>query len=68
MKSEGEDFVLVDVREQDEYDTCNLGGQLIPLSSLAEGMKQLDRYMHIVVHCKVAWATGWRSTFRRSDG
>ena len=57
MQNEGEDFVLVDVREQDEYDKANLGGTLIPLGTIDEGMKQLDKAAHIVVHCK----TGSRS-------
>lgn len=53
MRNDGEDFVLVDVREQHEYETCNLGGKLIPLGTIEEGMKQLDKSAHIVVHCKV---------------
>jgi rhodanese-related sulfurtransferase len=57
MRSEGEDFVLVDVREQKEFDTCNLGGLLIPLGTIDGGMNQLDKSAHVVVHCK----TGGRS-------
>ena len=53
LRDAGADFVLVDVREQNEYDVCNLGGKLIPLGSLAERMNELDRGDHIVVHCKV---------------
>lgn len=53
MRGAGEDFVLVDVREQNEHETCNLGGLLIPLGSIQAGMKQLDKDAHVVVHCKV---------------
>lgn len=46
-----EDFVLLDVRNQDEYDRCNLGGILIPLPILLEQMLKLDHNKRIIVHC-----------------
>jgi adenylyltransferase/sulfurtransferase len=49
----GQEFMLVDVREQKEYDICNLGGELIPLGTLPERMSELPKDAHIVVHCKV---------------
>lgn len=45
------DFVLLDVRNPDEYDYCNLGGKLIPLSELSLRMDELKRDQHIIVHC-----------------
>ncbi len=58
LRDSGADFVLVDVREPDEYEVCNLGGELIPLGSLGDRMGELDEKAHIVVHCK----TGPRSS------
>lgn len=46
------DFVLLDVREESEYEQVNLGGKLIPLASLSERLGELDRHDHIVVHCR----------------
>lgn len=46
-----EDFLLLDVRNQDEYDKCNLGGTLIPLPILLEQLAKLDPNKRIVVHC-----------------
>jgi adenylyltransferase/sulfurtransferase len=46
-------FVLLDVREPNEYEIANLGGKLIPLGSLAENISQLDSADEIVVHCKM---------------
>jgi sulfur-carrier protein adenylyltransferase/sulfurtransferase len=46
------DFVLIDVREQHEYEICHLDGQLIPLGTLADRLGELDPHAHIVVHCR----------------
>jgi rhodanese-related sulfurtransferase len=46
------DFVLVDVREESEYETVSLGGRLIPLATLGERIDELDRDARIVVHCR----------------
>lgn len=51
--SEGEkDFLLLDVREEYEYATDQMGGQLIPLNKLATSLDQLEKDRHIVVHCR----------------
>jgi adenylyltransferase/sulfurtransferase len=44
--------MLLDVREQREFEICNLGGELMPLGTLPERLDQLDRDAHIVVHCR----------------
>ena len=53
MRDGNEDFVLVDVREQNELDICEIGGLLMPLGSLSQRMGELDQNAHIVVHCHV---------------
>jgi molybdopterin/thiamine biosynthesis adenylyltransferase/rhodanese-related sulfurtransferase len=49
----GEDFQLIDVREPHEYDIVNIGGQLIPLATIAENQTLIDRERKVVVHCKM---------------
>lgn len=46
------DFILLDVREPLEYNICNLGGLLIPLSQLSNKVHELDKSKLIIVHCK----------------
>ena len=46
------DFQLVDVREAYEYDIANLGGELIPLSKVAERAGEIDRSKQVIVHCR----------------
>lgn len=54
MQRSGDDFVLLDVREQHEYDTAHIeGSRLIPMSELGERLEELEdcRGQRIVVHC-----------------
>jgi adenylyltransferase/sulfurtransferase len=46
-------FVLLDVREPNEYEIANLGGKLMPLGTLAGHINELDSADEIVVHCKM---------------
>lgn len=48
----GAEFVLIDVREEREYEICNLGGELVPLGTLSERIVELDASAHVVVHCR----------------
>jgi Rhodanese-related sulfurtransferase len=49
----GDKFVLLDVREQYEYDIAKIqGSQLIPLGELHSRMSELDSADEIVIHCK----------------
>jgi adenylyltransferase/sulfurtransferase len=52
-KDRGEKFVLLDVREQYEYDIARIpGSRLIPLGELPSRMSELDSADEIVIHCK----------------
>lgn len=52
LRNAGEEFVLLDVREPNEYETVNIGGRLMPLATLAEHLDELDRSSRIVAHCR----------------
>ena len=49
-----EDFLLIDVREEWEYQDFNIGAKSIPLGTIAGAIDGLDEWMEkeIVVHCK----------------
>ena len=50
----GEEFVLIDVREEHEWEICNIpGAKLIPLSEFEARIDELDTDADIVVHCKM---------------
>ena len=54
MLESGDEFLLLDVREQAEYETAKIdGSQLIPMSELQARVQELDTHKNrrIVVHC-----------------
>jgi adenylyltransferase/sulfurtransferase len=49
----GEDLFLLDVRSENEYETSNIGGHLIPLPELAKRVNELDSARKIIAVCKM---------------
>jgi len=47
----GEDIHLVDVREEYEHEAFNIGGILLPLSSLMENVALLEKEKPLIVYC-----------------
>lgn len=52
MRNSAEDFQLIDVREKQEFAIANIGGLLIPLSSLEQNIALIDRKKKVIIHCK----------------
>lgn len=52
LRDEGKDFQLVDVREQHEFDLCNLGGDLIPLNTIMDDPDKISKDKPVIVHCR----------------
>ncbi len=48
----GEDFQLIDVREDFEYETSNLGGQLIPLGGILIETDKIAKDKDVVIMCR----------------
>lgn len=53
-----EDFQLIDVREQHEYDICNLNGELIPMGIMLENVETISRDKPVIIHCKSGRRSG----------
>jgi adenylyltransferase/sulfurtransferase len=51
-QSSGEQFQLIDVREQAEYESANMGALLIPLSTVSEKHYLISRDRKVVIHCR----------------
>lgn len=56
----GEDFVLIDVREPYEHEEFNVGGELIPVGRFPGAMEQLQDHKEeeIVVYCRSGRRSG----------
>ena len=52
-----QDFQLIDVREENEYQLKNIGGLLIPLNTLQNNLHKINKEKEVIVHC----ASGMRS-------
>lgn len=66
-----DDFLLVDVREEWEYEEFNLGGKLIPLGTLPGAIDDInDAWMHkeVVVHCKSGARSAAAKAFMMQQG
>lgn len=48
----GEDFQLIDVREDFEYQTSNLGGELIPLGGILIEQDKIAHDKPVVIMCR----------------
>ena len=54
MRANGEKFLLLDVRNPNEYATAKIdGSQLIPMNEIGNRLSELEPYRHerVVVHC-----------------
>jgi rhodanese-related sulfurtransferase len=49
----GENFLLLDVRDEYEFEISNIGGTLIPLAELPERVSELDSSREVVTMCKM---------------
>lgn len=47
-----EDFQLIDVREEFEYETSNIGGENIPLANVLAESEKISKDKLVVVHCR----------------
>lgn len=52
LKQKNEDFQLIDVRETHEFDSANLGGELIPLQTLPHNVDKISKDKKVIIHCR----------------
>ena len=63
-----DDLFILDVREPQEYQICNLNGYLIPLRDLPNRINELDTAKEIIVHCKVGGRSRQAVEFMKQSG
>lgn len=68
LSKNGEDFVLLDVREEYEYEADQMGGQLIPLASLPANIHQLNKQQTVIVHCRSGQRSKKAANFLQEQG
>lgn len=53
-----EDFQLIDVREEFEFDICNLKGELIPMGNVLKETDRIAKDKPVIIHCKSGGRSG----------
>lgn len=48
----GEDIQVIDVRETNEYEYCNIGAELIPMGDVMMNLDKISKEKEVVIHCK----------------
>jgi len=52
-QASSEPFQLIDVREPDEYELMNIGGELMPLTTIADYAERIAKDKKVVIYCKM---------------
>ena len=52
MIDENQEFQLIDVREEYEFEAANLNGELIPLSTVIDQKDKVRTDIPVIIHCK----------------
>ena len=52
MMDNKEDFQLIDVREEYEYENANLGAILIPLNTIINQPEMVNKTSKTIIHCR----------------
>ncbi|ELR68518.1 rhodanese domain protein [Fulvivirga imtechensis AK7] len=64
-----ENLVIIDVREDWEYDEVNLGVRNIPLGDLPQRLEELpDKQTEIIVHCQSGRRSGQAQKYLTQQG
>ncbi|MGV3557961.1 rhodanese-like domain-containing protein [Larkinella arboricola] len=66
----GEKINLIDVREENEYQEDNLGGELYPLGSLPSQIDELEdrKDEEIIIHCRSGARSARAQQFLEQNG
>ena len=66
----GEEFILIDVREPYENEEFNVGGELIPLGTIPAAIQKYEdqKDAEIVLYCRSGGRSGQAQRFMQSHG
>ncbi len=52
MIDSGEEFQLIDVREQSEFDMGHINGLFMPLATVPQRFSEISKDKKVIVHCR----------------
>ena len=54
----GDDIQIIDVRERNEYEYCNIGGDPMPMGEIMRNLDRIAKEKDVIVHCKSGGRSG----------
>jgi rhodanese-related sulfurtransferase len=48
----GADIQLIDVREPAEFESAQIGGELIPLGTIPQNVDKISKEKQVIIHCR----------------
>ena len=48
----GADIQLIDVREPAEFESAQIGGELIPLGTIPQNVDKISKDKQVIIHCR----------------
>ncbi|MDB5105190.1 MAG: Rhodanese-like protein [Fibrobacteres bacterium] len=60
--------VLIDVREEEEYNEANLSGKLIPMSEIEDRFAEIPKEGPVYIHCRSGKRSRTAIEFLKSKG
>lgn len=66
----GDDFVLIDVRETHEHEEFNIGGTLVPLGTIMTALSDLEEHKdkEVIVYCRSGQRSGMAKQLLQQAG
>ncbi len=58
LKEKGEEFQLIDVREEYECEICSINGEHIPMGDIPQCIEKISRNKKVIIHCRSGARSG----------
>ena len=58
LKDKNADFKLIDVREAQEVEVCQIGGEHIPMGDVMDNLDRIPRDKQVIIHCRSGARSG----------
>ncbi len=58
LKENGDDYQLIDVREEYEIEICHIEGEHIPLGEIPQSIGKISREKKVIIHCRSGGRSG----------
>ena len=58
MMDSGNEFQLIDIRDDYEYNICCIGGEKINMYSISDNIEKISRNNKVVIYCRTGLRSG----------